>query len=211
MIFKQSLRRIALVAFILVFCTIIAACTTDPGSIPAPTSVAVPSATTDTGNIPTPTPVATPSACRVNQLSLAYVAKQEGAANRADEFSVQNSANAPCMLTGYPQIQIINDVQEQIKLQVTTATSGYFYQQIPEQPVTLQAGAKAYFIIGWAAGTCSARAAYQGTTLQFGLTGDTSTLTTSMNQGAEGGPLYCGDHLELTVSPFATTNVFAQN
>ena len=195
MMFKQALQRAAFVALILPFCVIIAACTTSTGNAPDPT--------------PTPTH-AVAAACQVSQLTLAYAAQQEGAANRADEFSVQNSASAACMLSGYPQLQVINDINEQIKLQATQATSGYFYQQIPAQPVTLQPGAKAYFIIEWAAGTCSARAAYQGVTLQFGLSGQTSTRTVSMDPGAEKGPIYCGDQLALTISPFSGTDVFAK-
>ena len=89
--------------------------------------------------------------------------------------------------------------------QETQGTSSYFFASaVQVQTVSLQPGAKSYFVISWGAGQCAQSAATAGAYIQVTAPGDTGTLTTSTSAGADGGIDACGN---IRVSPIVATSV----
>lgn len=174
-------------------------------AIGAPTTT-TPSSTL-TPNQPTVTPTARTavSTCQTNQLALAYDKFDALAANRADQFSLQNTSASTCTLYGYPAVQMLLANNQPTPTQETQDTSSYFFKgAVQVQTVSLQPGAKSYFVISWGAGECQQYATTAGVYIQVTFIGDTDILTTSTSAGADHGIDACG---HIRVSPIVATSV----
>ena len=189
-------------------CAIGAQTTTTPTTTPTPTPTQLATLT------PTPTltpPTATPTArtavsiCQTNQLALAYDKSDALVSNRGDQFSLQNMSASTCTLYGYPGVQMLLANNQPTPTQETRGTSSYFFAgAVQIQTVSLQPGAKSYFVISWVAGQCDQPAASAGVYIQVTPPGNTGTLTTSTRAGADGGIDACG---KIRVSPIVATSV----
>ena len=86
-------------------------------------------------------PASTP--CRASQLRLNSETGDAGAGNRANVFGVTNAGTAPCSVSGYPAVSLL-DAQGRA---LTTIRS----DQNPNiaTPVNIPAGGKAFFDIAW--------------------------------------------------------------
>ena len=155
----------------------------------------------------TPTEVPPGPTCQASQLALTYESSQVGMGNRADQFSLRNDSNSTCTLFGYPHIQLLNADSQPISTHITQVTSAYLFQSSAPQAVSLQAGAKSYFIVEWVTGMCAGYSSPSliGAFLQVTPAGATSALTTSASSGVDGGIDACGD---VVVSPISAVNDF---
>lgn len=181
-------RRVALNLLVVGLLT---ACTTQSTSAPPPVKE---SSTTTARAGPT---------CRTNQLTLAYDGSGRLKANRADQFSLQNTSTSTCMLFGYPRIQLLLADRHPIPTHVTQARVAYLFHAA-FKAVSLQARAKSYFIVAWVAGTCAQHASTAGEFVQVTPPGDTGILTTSTRTGADGGIDPCGN---IVVSPVSAMSL----
>ncbi len=172
---------------------------------------ATPTATTPSST-PTPTqPPATPtemtgvSICQTNQLALAYDKSDALVSNRGDQFSLQNTSASTCTLEGYPNVQMLLATHWETPTQETQDTNSYFFASaVQVQTVSLQPGAKAYFVISWIAGQCAQSAATTGSYIQVTPPDDTGILIVPTSDGADSGIDACGT---IHVSPIAATSV----
>jgi cytoskeletal protein RodZ len=192
--------------------------TTMSGSTPTPVPpstptqpVATPAASTPPSTSKPTQPVATPTAitavsiCQTNQLALAYDKSDGLVANRGDQFSLQNTSASTCTLDGYPDVQMLLATNQPTPTQEMQVTGSYFFASpVQIQTVSLQPGAKAYFVISWVAGQCAQPAVTAGIYIQVTPPGDTGTLTASTSAGADGGIDACGT---IRVSPISATSV----
>ncbi len=151
----------------------------------------------------TPTTAQTGPTCQTSQLTLAYDRSDGLVANRADQFSLQNTSTSMCTLFGYPHVQMLLADGHPTPTHVTQATSAYLFRAALKV-VSLQAGAKAYFVVEWVAGTCADYASTAGMFLQVTPPGGTGTLTTSTRAGIDGGIDACG---KIVVSPISEVSV----
>lgn len=151
----------------------------------------------------TPTTARTEPTCQTSQLTLAYDRSDGLVSNRADQFSLQNTSTSTCTLFGYPHIQMLLADHHPTPTHATQATSAYLFGTALKV-VSLQAGAKSYFIVEWVAGTCVHYASTAGESLQVTPPGDTGILTTSARAGADGGIDACGN---IVVSPVSAVSV----
>ncbi len=188
MFLKPPLSK-ALLTLLLV--SLLTACATQPTVTPTPVSKS------------TPTTAPTVPTCQTSQLTLAYDRSDGLVANRADQFSLQNTSTSMCTLFGYPHIQMLLADGHPTPTHVTQATSAYLFKTALKV-VSLQAGAKAYFVVEWVAGTCVDYAATAGAFLQVTPPGDTGILTTSTRAGADGGIDACGN---IVVSPVSAVSI----
>lgn len=179
-------RRVAL-ALLLV--SLLTACTTQSTVTPPPVKESP------------PTTARTGSTCQTSQLTLAYDRSDGLVANRADQFSLQNTSTSTCTLVGYPHIQILLADRHPTPTHVTQSTNTYFFQTaLTLKVVSMQARAKSYFSVAWVAGTCVHYASTAGEFLQVTPPGDTGILTTSSRAGADGGIDACGNIIVTPVS-----------
>jgi Protein of unknown function (DUF4232) len=150
-----------------------------------------------------PTTVRRGHTCQTSQLTLAYDRSDALVANRADQFTLQNTSTSTCTLFGYPHIQMLLADRHSTPTYATHATSAYLFQTTLKV-VALQAGSKSYFSIEWVAGTCVQYASTAGAFLQVTPPGNTGILTTSTRAGADRGIDACG---KIVVSPVAALKV----
>lgn len=150
-----------------------------------------------------PTTARTGPTCRTSQLTLAYDRSDGLVANRADQFSLQNTSTSTCTLFGYPHIQMLLADRHPTPTHATQATSAYLFRTALKV-VSLQAGAKSYFVVEWVAGTCVHYASTAGEFLQVTPPGDTGILTTSARAGIDDGIDACGN---IVVSPVSVMSV----
>ena len=188
MFLKPVLRRASL-TFLLV--SLLAACTPQSAAPPA------------TVRPSTPTHARTGSTCQTSQLTLAYDRSDALVANRADQFTLQNTSTSLCALFGYPHIQMLLANRHPTPTHATQATTAYLFRAALKV-VALQAGAKSYFSVEWVAGTCAKSATTAGAFVQVTPPGDTGILTTSVRDGADGGIDACG---KIVVSPITAVKV----
>ena len=188
MFLKPALRRVPLT---LLLVGLLTACSTPSTSTPTPVGQN------------TPTTVPTGLTCKTSQLTLAYDRSDGLVANRADQFSLQNTSTSMCTLFGYPHIQLLLADGHPTPTHVTQATSAYLFRAALKV-VSLQAGAKAYFVVEWVAGTCADYASTAGEFLQVTPPGDTGILTTSTRAGIDGGIDACG---KIVVSPVSAVSI----
>lgn len=174
-------------------------------TVVAPT-VIPPTVTPFGGPRVTPTMVPTGPTCQASQLALTYESSSVGLGNRADQFSLRNDSNSTCTLFGYPQIQLLNTDSQPISTHVTQATGAYLFQGSTPRAVSLQAGARSYFIVEWVTGMCAGYSSPSliGAFLQVTPPGATGTLTTSASSGVDGGIDACGN---VVVSPISAVGV----
>ena len=182
-VLRASFFRRVLLTLLLV--SLLTACST-PSTVTPPPVRQSPPPTTWTG----PT-------CQTSQLTLAYDRSDVGLGNRADQFSLQNTSTSTCTLFGYPHIQMLLADRHPTPTHATQVTSGYLFQTTLKV-VSLQAGAKSYFIVEWVSGMCVHYVSTAGKFLQVTPPGDTGILTTSASAGADGGIDACGN---IEVSP----------
>ncbi|MES2861947.1 MAG: DUF4232 domain-containing protein [Pseudomonadota bacterium] len=105
-------------------------------ALPAPGSPMTPQSGPG-GTIPTSTP------CRVAQLRLTSDSGDAGAGNRVNVFGVTNTGTAPCSVSGYPAVSLL-DAQGRA---LTTVRSDHNPAVVA--PVNIAAGGKVYFDIAW--------------------------------------------------------------
>ncbi len=151
----------------------------------------------------TPTTVQTEPTCQTSQLTLTYDGSDGLVANRADQFTLQNTSTSTCTLSGYPHIQILLADRHPTPTHATQATSAYLFQT-SLKVVALQAGAKSYFTIEWVGGKCAQHASTAGAFVQITPPGDIAILTTSTRAGADGGIDAYGN---IVVSPISALKV----
>jgi hypothetical protein len=188
MFLDLSLRSASLT---LLLFSLLTACTTQSTVPPTPAKQSTP---TTARTIPT---------CQTSQLTLAFDRSDALVANRADQFSLQNISTSTCTLFGYPHIQMLLADRHPTPTHTMQATSAYLFQTALKV-VSLQAGAKSYFIVEWVAGTCVQYASTAGAFVQVTRPGDTGILTTSARAGADGGIDACSN---IVVSPVSAMNV----
>jgi hypothetical protein len=188
-VLSASFFRRVLLTLLLV--SLLTACTTQTTVTPPPVRESPP---TTARTVPT---------CQTSQLTLAYDGSDGLVANRADQFSLQNTSTSTCTLFGYPHIQMLLADGHPTPTHATQSTSAYLFQAALKV-VSLQAGAKSYFIVEWVAGTCDQYASTAGEFLQVIPPGNTGILTTSARAGADGGLDACGD---ILVSPISAMSI----
>lgn len=188
-VYSASFFRRVLLTLLLV--SLLTACTSQSTLTPPPVRQS-PTTTTQTG----PT-------CQTSQLTLAYDRSNGLVANRADQFSLQNTSTSTCTLFGYPHIQMLLADGHPTPTHAMQATSAYLFQAALKV-VALQTGAKSYFIVEWVAGTCVDSASTAGEFLQVTPPGNTGILTTSARAGADGGIDACGN---IVVSPVSAMSI----
>lgn len=174
-------------------------------AIGAQTATTTPATSTPTQPAATPTATTVVSICQTPQLALAFDKSDALASNRGDQFSLQNTSASTCTLYGYPGVQMLLANNQPTPTQETQDTSSYFFAgAVQVQTISLQPGAKSYFVISWGAGQCDQPAATAGVSIQVTPPGDTGTLTTSTSAGADGSIDACG---KIRVSPIVATSV----
>ena len=181
-------RRVALT---LLLVSLLTACTTQSTSTPPPVRQR-PQTTVRTG-----------STCQTSQLTLAFDRSNGLVANRADQFTLRNTSTSRCTLFGYPHIQLLLANSHPTPTQVRQATSAYLFQAALKS-VSLQAGAKSYFIVEWVSGTCADYTSTAGEFVQVTPPGGTGILTTSTRAGADSGIDACGN---IVVSPISEVSI----
>ena len=161
--------------------------------VATPAATTPPSTSTPSQPVATPTASTVPSTCQTNQLALAYDKFDGLDANQGDQFSLQNTSASTCTLDGYPNVQMLLATGQPTPTQERQDTGSYvFAGPVQIQTVSLQPGAKAYFVISWAAGACDQYAVTAGIYIQVTPPGDTGTLTASTRAGADDGIDACG-------------------
>jgi hypothetical protein len=169
-----------------------------------PTATTPPSTSAPTQPVATPTEMTTVSICQTNQLALAFDKSDGLDGNRGDQFSLQNMSTSTCTLEGYPAVQMLLATHQPTPTQETQSPNSYFFSSAVQiQTVSLQPGAKSYFVISWRAGQCT-QPAVIGIYIQVTPPADTGTLTASTSAGSDGGIDACG---AIYVSPISATSV----
>ncbi len=176
--------------------SLLAACTSSQATPSASTPTAL------TGSAPTR--ASAEPTCQTSQLILAYDASRALVANRADQFSFQNTSSSMCTLFGYPHIQILNADHQPISTHATPVTSAYLFESALKL-VSLEPGARSYFVVEWVAGLCIHPPL--GDFLQVTPPGNKSILTTSASAGVDGGVDTCQGN--VVVSPVTSANLFS--
>ena len=132
---------------------LLTACSGSPDEAAPVVSTSVPVVTTEATTTSAPPPSTTttaargPERCRTADLRIAQVEGGAALGHAVGIFEVRNASSAPCRLTGYPGVELLD--QSGRVLAEGLRRAGYILGDRPPVAVTIRPGASAWFGIEW--------------------------------------------------------------
>jgi len=152
--------------------------TTTTASTPVTTTTSSAAGTTQTSSAPSG-----PTLCRAADLTLSFLGGEGATGHGELGFALRNTSSQTCTTYGYPGVQFLDRAGRALPT-VPTHTTQDFFGTLPERPLTVAPGSVVSFRLGVTHGIASTAGCTTAYGLQVIPPNDTSTLRTSIPNGA---------------------------